>query len=117
VRRAELVGFVEKSAAPRKYYVGRRLVQVFRAAGLEECRRRTWASDRQAPLADPVRAFHRAYLADLRNRALPHLEPMTREKADLLLDPSSPSYLGDWPDLAITTIDYVVWGVKPTEVG
>lgn len=114
VRRAELIDFVTDSDRPRKYYVGRRLVQVLRAAGLEGCRRRTWATDRQAPLDPATHAYLEAYLADLRERTAPHLEPSWRRRAEPYLDPGADEYLLAWPDLAVTIIDHVVWGVKPT---
>jgi len=65
VRRAELLGLVEESDKPRRFYVGRQLCQVFRAAGLVNCQRRTWATNRQAPLGPRVRGFLENYLLDL----------------------------------------------------
>lgn len=112
VRGAELVGFAEESEAPRKFYVGRRLRQVFEAAGLRDVRRRTWAIDRQAPLDAPTRAFLAEYLRELHQRVRPHLPPSHAAKAERLLDPDSPDYLPDWPDLAFTVIEHVVWGAR-----
>lgn len=113
IRRAELLGFVEESDKPRKYYVGRQLCQVFRAAGLRECRRRTWATDRQAPLERRERTFLEEYLGDLHERTRPHLEPPMRAKFERLVDPGSEDYLLDRPDLSVTYVDHVVRGVKP----
>jgi ubiquinone/menaquinone biosynthesis C-methylase UbiE len=113
IRRAELLGFVEESDRPRKYYVGRQLCQVYRASGLRECRRRTWATDRQAPLERRERAYLEEYLGDLRERAEPHLEPTMRAKFERLVNPDSEDYLLDRPDLSVTYVDHVVRGVKP----
>lgn len=113
IRRAELLGFVEESDRPRKYYVGRQLCQVFRAAGLRECRRRTWATDRQAPLEHRERNFLEEYLSGLQERARPHLEPAMRAKVERLVAPDSEDYLLDRPDLSVTYVDHVVRGVKP----
>ncbi len=113
IRRAELLSFVEESDKPQKYYVGRELCQVFRAAGLRECRRRTWVTDRQAPLERQERTYLEEYLGDLRERARLHLEPTMRAKFERLLAPDSEDYLLDRPDLSVTYVDHVVRGVKP----
>jgi len=113
IRRAELLGFVEASDKPRKYYVGRQLCQVFRAAGLQECRRRTWATDRQAPLEGRERTFLEEYLGDLQERTRPHLAPTMRAEFERLVAPDSEDYLLDRPDLSVTYVDHLVRGVKP----
>jgi len=113
IRRAELLGFAEESDRPRKYYVGRQLCQVYRAAGLRECRRRTWATDRQAPLERRERAFLEGYLDDLKERARPHLEPPMRAAFERLVDPNAEDYLLNRPDLSVTYVDHIVRGVKP----
>ncbi|HWE37350.1 MAG TPA: methyltransferase domain-containing protein [Isosphaeraceae bacterium] len=113
VRQAELLGFAEESKRPRKFYVGRRLRGVFEAAGLVDCRRRTWAADRQAPLGPAERAYFASYLTDLRDRAAPHLEPATLEALDRLLDPDGDDPLLDRPDLMVTTISHVMLGRRP----
>jgi len=112
VRRAELLGLVEESDKPRRFYVGRQLCQVFRAAGLVNCQRRTWATNRQAPLGPRVRGFLENYLLDLKERALSHLEPAMADRFERLVDPRSDDYLLDGPDLSVTCIDHVVWGTK-----
>ncbi|MBX6315754.1 MAG: class I SAM-dependent methyltransferase, partial [Isosphaeraceae bacterium] len=85
VRAAELAAFAAESPRPRKYYVGRHLRQVFETAGLVACRRRTWASDRQAPLEDAEKAFLHAYLHDLRDRVADHLGREARAALDALV--------------------------------
>ena len=113
VRGAELLGFVEDSERPRKFYVGRQLLEVFRAAGLERCRKRTWASNRQAPLNTEERGFLEKYLRDLAERAGPHLDPKLRPAFERLVDPGSEDYMLDDPDFSLTCLDHVVLGFKP----
>jgi ubiquinone/menaquinone biosynthesis C-methylase UbiE len=113
VRRAELRDLVEGSDRPRKYYIGRQLCQVFRAAGLVGCQKRTWATDRQAPLGSRVRGFLEKYLLNLKDRTLSRLEPPIAATFERLVDPSSDDYLLDGPELSVTCIDHVVWGTKP----
>lgn len=113
VRAAEWAAFREESEHPRKFYVGRRLVGVFREAGLVDVRVDTRASDRVAPLDAPTRAFLEAYLADLRDRVAPRLGDADRRAFERLADPDSPDALADRPDLALTCIDHVVSGRPP----
>lgn len=113
VRRAELLAFVAESDRPRKYYVGRLLLPLFRAAGLEAARVRTYAADRQAPLGRAERDYLGHYLRGLRRRVAPHLDAPTLAAFDRLADPDTPGRLLDRPDLAVTFLDRVVWGVKP----
>ena len=113
VRRAELASFVETSDHPRKYYVARRLPQTFRAAGLEDCHARTWATDRRGPLSGPTRSFFQAYLRQLQERVTPHLTSSVRTIFDQLVNPDSGGCLLDDPDLNVTYVDHVVWGRRP----
>lgn len=113
VRAAELVGFAEESDRPRKYYVGRQLCEVFRQAGLTSCRRRTWATDRQAPLSPDEAGFLAKYLDDLRGRVRTRLDPKLAAQAEAILDPRSDSYLLNRPDFTVTCLDHVVCGTKP----
>ena len=117
VRSAEWEAFREESEHPRKFYIGRRLVKVFREAGLVDVRIRTHASNRVAPLGPSERTFLGEHLKDLRERVAPRLRPETRDALDRLADPDSPEYLPDQPDLALTVIDHVVRGRKPSAGG
>ena len=113
VRAAELSGLVEKQEHPSKFYVGRRLREVFREAGLGDVRQRTYVNDRQAPLDPAERGFLGAYLADLWERTRDRLAPAFRARFDRIADPSSGEYLLDRPDLTVTCLDHVVTGRKP----
>lgn len=114
VREAELRSFVEQSEKPRKFYVGRELRGTFRAAGIVDVHVRSSASDRQAPLTPDGRTFVEEYLRDLRERTAPRLEPRVRAQFERLVDPESDAYLLDDPDLTVTCLDHLVWGVRPS---
>ena len=113
-RSAEMIGLIEDSDRPRKFYVGRQLCELFRQAGLDHSRKRTWATNRHAPLEPEERGFLEKYIAYLRERALPHLDPAMREWFDRLTDPRSGVFILDGPDLTVTCLDHVVCGVKPS---
>ena len=113
LRHAELAALIERSDQPRKFYIGRHLRRVFRAAGLVDGRHRTWTIDRQAPLGPDDRAFFEGYLQDLRQKVEPHLEPEIRDEFARLADPESDAYLLDSPDFTVTCLNHLAWCVKP----
>lgn len=110
-RQLEWRALNERTEGPRRYYIGRRLVGLFRKVGLEDVRVQTWASDRRAPLGIDDRAFLGEYLKDLRATLRPLLDPT--DSLHELLDPDAPRFLLNDPDLAVTCIDRVVRGIKP----
>ncbi len=112
LRQAELIALSELSKKPQKFYVGRHLGTVFRAAGLAGCRHRTWTIDRQAPLGPDDRKYFAGYLADLRDKAAPHLDGDVRDEFDRLVDPASPGYLLDGPDFTVTCLNHLAWSTK-----
>jgi ubiquinone/menaquinone biosynthesis C-methylase UbiE len=111
--RAELVAHIERSSKPRKFYVGRQLLELFHAAGLNHCRQRTWTFDRQAPLAQSERTFFARHLHMLRELTRPHLNPEVLDDFERLACPESDSYLLDSPYFAATCLNFVICGVKP----
>ncbi|WP_435015508.1 methyltransferase domain-containing protein [Tundrisphaera sp. TA3] len=113
LRTAEWKSFREESDHPGKFYVGRRLLKVFRQAGLVDIRIDTHASDRVAPLDESVRTFLGEYLADLVERVGPRLDPGHRRALEKLADPDSPGSLVNDPDTTLTCIDHVVSGRVP----
>jgi hypothetical protein len=115
VRSAELRALAGESDHPRKFYVGRQLVEVFRGAGLVDNRKRTWATNRRAPHSPDERGFLSAYLDDLRDRTRPFLEPSIAARFEPLVDPASDSYLLHQPDLNVTCLDHVIVGTKAPE--
>jgi ubiquinone/menaquinone biosynthesis C-methylase UbiE len=113
LRHAELRALSEHSDQPWKFYVGRHLRRVFRAAGLADCQHRTWTIDRQAPLGPEDRAYFAGYLQDLREQASRYLEPEVRDEFLRLVAPDSPAYLLDSPDFTVTCLNYIAWCAKP----
>lgn len=113
LRHAELAALKKLSKKPEKFYVGRHLRPLFRAAGLADCRHRTWTIDRQAPLGPADRAYFAGYLADLRMKASPHLSGEIRDEFERLVAPESLAYLLDSPDFTVTCLNHVAWSVKP----
>jgi ubiquinone/menaquinone biosynthesis C-methylase UbiE len=110
---AELVAHVERSRKPRKFYVGRQLRGLFQAAGLTDCRVRSWTFDCQAPLRPHEREFLAHHLHAVRERARPHLNPEIVDDFERLVCPESDSYLLDKPDFAATCLNFVIWGTNP----
>ena len=113
VRGAELRALVEASEKPGKFYVGRMLPPIFRAAGLPDPHLRTYATDRQAPLGRAERAYLGHYLKTLRDRVAPHLDAPTLTKLDALIGDDLAQSLLDRADLSVTMLDQVVWAVRP----
>jgi ubiquinone/menaquinone biosynthesis C-methylase UbiE len=109
---ADLVAHIERSKKPRKFYVGRQLLELFHLAGLTDCRQRSWTFDRRAPLAPNEREFFARYLHDLRERTKPHIAPAIAADFERLASPDSDSYLLDSPHFAATCLNYVIWGTK-----
>lgn len=106
LRRAELSAFEARSDHPSKYYVARDLPRLFREAGFPNCDVDTIAFNRQAPFDDPTRRFLSAYLANLRDRAGPHLDSKTRRRFDELIGPDARGILDD-PDALIVCVDHL----------
>ena len=113
LRHAELAALSESSNKPRKFYVGRHLLRVFRAAGLADCQHRTWTIDRQAPLSPDERDYFAGYLKDLGQKVGPYLEPEIRDEFERLTHPDSDAYLLDNPDFHVTCLNHIAWCVKP----
>ncbi len=113
VRTAEWEALNEQTEHPRKFYIGRRLVDLFHQAGLVELRVRTFVADRMAPLDPSTRTFFAEYLQQIRANVSSRLAPKVRDEFERRVDPASNDYLLDSPTLAATVIDHVVQGRKP----
>ncbi len=114
VRKAELEALAEREGSSGKYYVGRRLVALFRDAGLAEVHAESWAATRQAPLDAPTREFLATYLEGLRERVADRLDVAVRRSFLELADPTADAGLINQPDLTLTILDHVVTGVRPS---
>lgn len=112
LRRAELAAFEARSDRPSKYYVARDLPRLFREAGLPHCEVATIAFNRQAPFDAPTRRFLSAYLANLRERAAPHLDPKMRRRFDELVGQDARGILDD-PDALIICVDHLAVSTLP----
>ena len=113
VRAAEWDAFREEVDHPRKFYVGRRLVRVFREAGLVDLQVRSFASSRVAPLDPVVRTFLTEYLRDLGDRVTTRLGPEHRSAFLALVEPGSPDAMVDQPDFHMTIVDHLILGRVP----
>ncbi len=113
VRTAEWESISEGIEHPRKFYIGRRLADLFHQAGLVDLRVRTFAADRMAPLDPATRTFFAEYLKRIRENVGPKMAPESRGQLERFVDPGSTDYLLDAPTLAATVIDHVVQGRKP----
>lgn len=113
VRTAEWASISARIDHPRKFYIGRRLVDLFHQAGLVALKVRTFATDRMAPLDEPTRTFLAEYLKQIREHVGPAMPPEARGQLERWIDPASRDYLLDSPTLAVTVIDHVVMGRKP----
>jgi hypothetical protein len=115
VRRAEWRALGADGNSLRKLHVARRLFGMFRRAGFEQCRLRTYASDRHAPFNPDERAFIEAYMRDLQKRVEPCLDASSQRRLEALLDPACAASLLNSPELAFTCLDHVIWGATPAE--
>jgi ubiquinone/menaquinone biosynthesis C-methylase UbiE len=115
LREAELIANVEQSSKPRKFYVGRQLLELFHVAGLTDCQLRAWTFDRQAPLESCEREYFSRYLDDLYSRTRPHLRPEFADLFDRLACAESADYLLDSPHFAATCVNYVICSVNDKE--
>jgi ubiquinone/menaquinone biosynthesis C-methylase UbiE len=113
LRQAELQALAQETLQPRKFYVGRRLRQLFRFAGLQQSCKRTYATNRQAPLDEDERMFLHDYLHRLRQQVHPYLAPSVLRQFDAYIDPDAACSLLNHPDVTVTCVDHVIWGVKP----
>ena len=109
VRAAEW-GVLARRPHFRKFYIGRRLLDLFAEVGLVNVTVRTFATDRAAPLDPDTQTYLAEYLAQLRATVADHLDPPMRDRFEHLVDPASPAYLPNAPTLAVTVINRVVRG-------
>ncbi len=112
LRHAELLVFLETSEKPGKFYIGRHLRKVFRAAGFHQFERVCHPFDRQAPLGEAERDYFAGTIEDLRTKAKSRLNGEVLRKFEALVDPDSPGYMLDDPDFTVTCVNHLALGVK-----
>ncbi|MBI3944091.1 MAG: hypothetical protein HY326_13830, partial [Chloroflexi bacterium] len=94
-------------------FIGRRLLGLFQAAGLEHCNQHVYAVGRTAPLRPLERAhFHDVINAQL-EKAAPYLAAEDRLELYELFSPQSPRYMVLRPDFHYLELLVVVFGVLP----
>lgn len=97
---------------PNKRYLGRRLVSVLRGLGFTNVSRRTYATDRIAPLEADELIFLTVHLTALLETVSPYLSPVHRRECDRLIKADSPQFLLGRPDFEMTWFDVVCVGYK-----
>jgi SAM-dependent methyltransferase len=110
VRSAQLAALEAGSQATGKFYIGRNLCGAFEQAGLDECAVTSFSIDHHAPLSADERLFLGDYLADLGQRARPHLDAAARTAFDLLIDPESELYLLNRDDFFSSHLELLAVG-------
>ncbi len=112
VKHAELAALGDATARPEKYFVGRRLPELFVAAGLEPMGTRSQSIDRQSPFDHDLMEFLGAYLARLSERVAPYLDAETSQELKELLDAKSESCLLHQPFTNVTWLNKLAWARK-----
>lgn len=113
INRAELDAFEQRSGNPGKYYIGRRLSELLKAAGFDHFSERAWSASRQAPLTDSEQRFFELHIKRLRKRLTGRLSGSLRRRFDALTLADSPHYILSQPELTVICIDRLIWGTKP----
>lgn len=111
VRGAHLASL--EAGNPDQLAIGRDLRALFAEAGIPDCRVTPYSTARHAPLAPDEEAYLRWQLADLRDRARPHLDSEQWHAFDELTDPGSEAFMLRRPDFVVTYLDLVAVGVCP----
>jgi ubiquinone/menaquinone biosynthesis C-methylase UbiE len=112
IHAAELKAWQRQTNRPARYYAGRWLSRLMRAAGLKRPRERAFAHLRQQPLSASAQAYFAAYLQATRTRVAADLKPRALRRLDELLDPSSRRCLWQQSDFVAVCIDRLVWAER-----
>jgi ubiquinone/menaquinone biosynthesis C-methylase UbiE len=107
LREAELRALQQERGLTSRYYVGRRLPQVFAEAGLTPTRFATFPFDRLAPLGEAERRLLALYLEELDARVAPHLDPGALEALRALK-----AQLPTAPHLSLTWLNMLTLGTR-----
>lgn len=114
VRQSEHDALAQETRDPEQYYVGRRLPAILSEAGLTSIEFRTQSIDRMAPLDRPLERFLASYLRRLADRVTEKLAPELAREFHHWFDPLRPSDLLRQPQFAMTWINVVAWGRRPS---
>ena len=110
--RGECADEADKTREFGGLHAGRRLAKTVRAAGLQPVSQTTYATDMSQPLDAVDRAYVELYLANLADRAKPHLSPAKWATAAEWVTPEGENYLPDSDDFAATFLDVVAVAEK-----
>jgi ubiquinone/menaquinone biosynthesis C-methylase UbiE len=110
LREAELRALRQESGPTSRYYVGRRLPQVFAEAGLTPTRFTTYTFDRLAPMGRAERRLLELYLEELDARVSPHLDAGALE-ALRAMEAQLPSA----PQLSLTWLNMLTLGTRSAD--
>jgi ubiquinone/menaquinone biosynthesis C-methylase UbiE len=113
VRQAELLAYRADSGQPGKCYIARQLSRLLRSAGLASVRRKTYSTDRSAPLDKAEEELLRQYLEGLGRFVLPFLREPYRSQFVRTTDANAPTYIARQEGFEMTWLDVVCCGRKP----
>lgn len=113
VRNAEYAAHAQGEEDAEKFYVGRNLWAICHGAGLQPLKLKTYAFDRQAPLGAAEREFLTSHLQRLLERVAPQLEAKDCGRVRALIDPQSAESILQCPNLTLTSLNTVLWGMRP----
>jgi ubiquinone/menaquinone biosynthesis C-methylase UbiE len=112
IRAAQWSAYKATKRRPEKRYIARRLSSVMRRAGLSQVSRKTYATDRVAPLTEAEGLFLTHHLEALREIVWDYLSPRHRRELDRLTEPGTSHFMLARPDFEMTWLDVVCIGRK-----
>lgn len=115
IQQAELQAARRVSNQPGKFYIGRRLGSLFRQSGLYPYQKMTYATNRHVPFDDATREFLHHYLRGLQRRVKLFLTTEQRRELEQCIDLDDDRSFFNCPDLTVTCLDHVMWGIKLLE--
>jgi ubiquinone/menaquinone biosynthesis C-methylase UbiE len=112
IRAAQWRAYNSSKRHPEKRYIGRHLASSMRRAGLVEISRKTYATDRVAPLFEDERVFLAHHLEALRDVVWRYLSQTHQRNLDQIMQSGGDHSLLARPDFEMTWLDVVCVGRK-----
>ncbi len=113
IQRAIQVNMKVRFGSSSKVAPVRRLPELLEFAGLQGCRKRTFAADRQAPWSATVRRFLKLHVKDLHRMVGSHLPVKSREAFRRFVDPERSDFLFADKAMDFTCLNFLYESVKP----
>ncbi len=110
IRRAEFLTHEAETGRTQRFYVARRLPQLFNEVGLKNIQFRTQAIDRMAPLDPKLSSFLASYLEKLALSARKHLKAEEFRKIEPVLNSSHDLYLEKQPLFTLSWVNVLCYG-------